>query len=46
MITAFILVILITAFALCIALIGMVLGLAWRLIVWLFEQTITLFRGY
>lgn len=46
MITAFILAILITAFALCIAVIGMVFGLLWRLIIWMFDAIITLFRGY
>ena len=46
MITAFILAILITAFSLCIAVIGMVFGLLWRLIIWMFDAIITLFRGY
>ena len=46
MITAFILAILIIALALCIGIIGMIFGLLWRLIVWMFDAIITLFRGY
>lgn len=46
MITALFLILLVTVLALVIGIAGLVLGLIWRLIVWIFESIGILFRGY
>lgn len=46
LLTAFVLAVIITVLALCIAFIGVIFGLIWKFIIWLFGGVITLFRGY